>query len=201
MLVETGKLNILIDPGSYSWHSHLFSHAKISRLDYIVITHEHPDHYSLPFLQDIIKKFPHAQIITNSDLAEKLKKEGVKNDIGTGSEEGVVVFEADHEPLPMDLPAPLNIGVHVEEMLTHPGDSLHINHARRILALPVAAPWISLRESLKQVVGLKPRIVIPVHDWHWHKAAREEQYAKTTEWLKPHGIKFIALENAIPVEL
>lgn len=201
LLVETGSKNVLIDPGGYSWHSHLFSQAKINRLDYIVITHEHGDHYSLPFLKDLVKKYPHTQIITNSDLAEKLKKDGLKNEIGVGSEEGATVFESAHEPLPLDLPVPANIGVHIEDLLTHPGDALHFSHTRRVLALPMTAPWGSLKQSLERVVELKPRIVLPIHDWHWHKDARNEQYAMAAKLLLPHGIKFIALENAIPIEI
>lgn len=201
LLVESGTKTVLIDPGKYSWDSHLLPINRIEKLDYIVITHEHADHYHLPFLEALISQFPHAAIITNSDLEEKIKKTGLKSQIVTGSEDGVQVFEAEHEPLPMNLPVPLNIGVHIDDILTHPGDAVHINHIRRVLALPVTAPWISLRQSLDRLIELKPSLVIPVHDWHWHKAAREEQYGRCQEWLKPHGIKFIALQDSIPVEI
>ncbi|MBA3757342.1 MBL fold metallo-hydrolase [Candidatus Saccharibacteria bacterium] len=201
LLIETATKTVLIDPGKYSWDSHLLTIGKIERLDYIVITHEHSDHYHLPFLQALINHFPHSTIVTNSDLAKKISSEEVRNKIISGSEAGMQVFEADHEPLPMGIRVPLNMGVHIDEQFTHPGDAVHLSHTRNILALPVSAPWISLKQSLEAVLVLKPSKVIPIHDWHWHKQAREEQYALAEQWLLPHGIKFVALQNAVPVEL
>ncbi len=72
LLVETPKQTILLDPGVYSYDSHLLSIAALRTLDFIVITHEHPDHYDLPFLKEICAKFPNATIVTNEDLAKKL---------------------------------------------------------------------------------------------------------------------------------
>lgn len=201
LLVESGGKTILIDPGKYSWDSHLLSLGKIDDLDFVVITHEHPDHFHLPFLQAITQRFPHATIITNSDMAKTISRAGVSNPVTSGSEDGIIVFEAKHEPLPLDLPAPLNIGVHIDDLLTHPGDALRISHTRRVLALPMTAPWGSLKQSLEEVVKIKPRVVVPLHDWHWHKEARQEQYKMAAKLLLTHGIKFIPLENAVPVEL
>jgi L-ascorbate metabolism protein UlaG (beta-lactamase superfamily) len=201
LLVETESKTVLIDPGRYSFDSHLLSPSKLDKLDYIVITHEHGDHYYLPFLQALVQRLPHTPIVTNNDLALKIKAEGVKSQILTGSEEGMVLFEAEHEPIAFNRPVPLNMGVHIDDQFTHPGDALYIEHTRNILALPVSAPWISTKESLERVAELKPRVVIPVHDWHWHKEARQEQYDMATSLLLPHGIKFIPLENAVPTEI
>lgn len=201
LLVETPDLSALIDPGNYSWNSHLLTVDRLPRLDYIVITHEHPDHYHLPLLQALCAQFPHVSIITNGDLAKKLEDEGLTNQTQTASDQKIEVFEAAHEPLPFNLPVPSNIGVHISEALTHPGDALHISQSRDILALPVTAPWGSLKQSLEVAVTLKPKIILPIHDWHWHQAARAEMYTITARLLEPHGIKFVALENAVPINL
>lgn len=201
LLVETGEKTVLIDPGKYSWDSHLLPLGKLERLDFVVITHEHEDHYHLPFVQALTQRFPHAAIVTNGDLAAKLQDDNVAAPITTGSEEGLTVFTAEHEPLPMNRPVPANIGVHIDDFLTHPGDALNIAHARQVLALPITAPWGSFKQSLEKVAEVKPRTVIPIHDWHWHKEARQEMYRMASQLLLPHGIKFIELENASPVEL
>lgn len=202
LLIETSDIRVLIDPGRYSYESHLLSISKLKPLDYIVITHEHGDHYDVNFLRQIAKHFPHAVIVTNNDLAIKIAELNLHNKIHTGSDDNLTVFEAPHEPLPLKLPVPLNIGIHLKDKFTHPGDALDIKHTREVLALPVSAPgWVNLKMSLDAAIKLKPKKIIPVHDWHWHQKARHEQYARVDEWLKPHSIEFIELENAEPVEL
>jgi L-ascorbate metabolism protein UlaG (beta-lactamase superfamily) len=200
LLVETGQLNVLIDPGNYSWHSHLLVVDKLPRLDYLVLTHEHPDHYYQAAIAALRQKYPHLPIVTNSDLAAKLKKADINDPIITGSEDGLQVFEAKHEPLPLNLPEVLNIGVHIGDKLTAPGDSFSFSHSRGVLALPITGPWGSLREALSKVVELKPKVVLPVHDWEWHKAAQQARYEMSHKLLEPHGIEFMPLENAVPVE-
>jgi len=200
LLVETPNQTVLIDPGNYSYESRLLRLAAMPNLDYIVITHEHPDHFHPPFLQEICAKFPYATIITNEDLAGKLAAEKLRNPVSTGSQEGIEVFPAAHEPLPLDLPSPAHIGVHIENFLTCPGDALDIK-SRDVLALPLTAPWGSVKMALDSAVKVKPKKVIPVHDWHWHKAAREAMYAMSKELLAPHGIEFIEIENAVPIEI
>jgi L-ascorbate metabolism protein UlaG (beta-lactamase superfamily) len=201
LLVETLKQTVLIDPGGYSRDSHLLRPARLNRLDYIVITHEHPDHYNEAFLKELSAKFPHAEIITNEDLAKQIVAQKLPNRIVTGSQPDIEVFEVAHEPLPLKIPAPLNIGVHIEGLLTHPGDAFTLKSSRDVLALSLAAPWGSLKQALEAAVKLKPKMVLPVHDWPWQKAARQSMYDMSKELLEPHGIKFIELENGTPVEL
>src|SRR5438309_10103149 len=112
LLVESAGHAVLIDPGNYTWDSHLLSVDKLPRLDYIVITHEHADHYHLPALLALRQKFPHATIVTNNDLPSKMSQAGIAGPIVTGSEDGIQVFETAHEPLPLNLPKVLNIGCH-----------------------------------------------------------------------------------------
>jgi L-ascorbate metabolism protein UlaG (beta-lactamase superfamily) len=201
LLVETPEAKVLIDPGNFTWESHLLEINKLPNLDFVVITHEHPDHYDEGGLKKLSRRFPHATIITSSDLADRIAVLKLPNQLHAGSDDHLQVFEAAHEPLPLNLPNVLNVGVHVADKLTHPGDSFAFSHTREVLALPLTGPWGSLREALEKVVELKPKVVIPVHDWEWHRAAREARYKMTKELLKPHGIEFIELENANPVEL
>ncbi|HSX18470.1 MAG TPA: MBL fold metallo-hydrolase [Candidatus Saccharimonadales bacterium] len=201
LLVETSEINVLFDPGNFTWDSHLLNINELPSLNSIVITHEHPDHYHEQGLKKLSHRFPRATIITNNDLAEKISKLKLPNPIQGGSDENVVVFEAVHEPLPLNVPNVLNIGVHIQDKLTHPGDSFAFKHTCEVLALPLTGPWASLRDALKTVVELKPKTVIPVHDWEWHKAAREARYSMCKNLLEPHSIEFIGLENAQPIEI
>jgi len=199
ILYESVGLRVLLDPGSFARKSHLLPVKKLESLDYIVLTHEHGDHYDESLLRSLAERQPHAVIVTNDDLAEKIKQLNLPNPIQVGSDEIVTVFEAAHEPLPLGMPNVRNIGVHIGDKFTHPGDSFAFSHTREVLALPMTGPWGSLKDALGKVVKLKPKIVIPVHDWEWHKAAREVRYAMSKKLLEPHNIDFIEPENATPL--
>lgn len=201
LLVETADIRVLVDPGGFSYESRMLNLREIEPLDYIVITHEHPDHYHEPFLKNLSKAFPHAVIVTNDDLAQPITKLKLPNKIQVGSDDNITVFEAEHEPLPLDAPNVLNVGVHIGDQLTHSGDSYQLNHTRDILALPLTGPFASYKQALDVIVKLKPKVVLPMHDWEWHNAARKSRYDRAKELLRSHDIEFIELENAKTVEL
>jgi L-ascorbate metabolism protein UlaG (beta-lactamase superfamily) len=204
LLVESPGHNVLIDPGIFTWSSRMLHINNLPRLDHIVITHEHADHYDEQGLKKLSHRFPHTTIITNDNLAEKIKAlrlPRLPNPVHAGSDDNLIVFEAVHEPLPLDTPQVPNIGVHIDDKLTHPGDSYAFEHTREILALPLTGPFASYKQALDIIVKLKPKIVVPLHDWEWHRAARENRYTRAKELLKNHKIDFIELENAEQVEL
>jgi hypothetical protein len=152
-------------------------------------------------LREIAKHSPNAPIITNNHLAPKIKALSLSNPIQTGSEGDITVFEAKHETLPLGMPRVLNIGVHLNDQFTYPGDSFDFKHTRDVLALPITAPFASYKQAMDVVVKLKPKVVIPLHDWEWHKAARQGRYKWSKDFLKIKNIDFIDLENAVPVEI
>ena len=94
LLVETPEIKVLIDPGKFTFDSHLLNVSRLDNLDYIVITHEHPDHYHEGFLRQISKHFRHAVIVTNEDLVGKISKLKLPNPVQAGSDESIVVFDA-----------------------------------------------------------------------------------------------------------
>ena len=79
--------------------------------------------------------------------------------------------------------------------LTHPGDSLKLNKSCDILALPIQAPWGSFVASVEKAAALKPKIVIPIHDWHWKDIARRKLYDAAKNYLAEKNIDFRGLET------
>lgn len=201
LLVEADDLSVLIDPGRYSWDSHLLNLNHLPHLSHIVITHEHADHYHEPALRNLSQRFPHAVIVTNNDLADKIKDHNLPNTVTSGSDDKVIVFEAPHAELPLNLPSVLNIGVHIDNQLTHTGDALDLSNCKDILALPLTSPFAGMTQTLKQMVELKPKVILPIHDWHWHQQARESLYKMAKDLLVKHNIDFIELKNAETIEL
>jgi L-ascorbate metabolism protein UlaG (beta-lactamase superfamily) len=196
-LEEKGK-TILIDPGNYSYEEKAISAEMIQKLGYLLITHEHNDHMHIPLVKEIAAKFPKAKIISSKSVAAILEKENVP--VETAGDELVKVEQAKHERL-IGLPSPENVMFTIAGRLTHPGDSHSFTKTAEILALPVQAPWGSFVAAMELAVKLKPKTVIPVHDWHWKEEARKMLYKRAEEYLAEHGIKFVGLETGQEAEL
>ena len=196
LLIEDRGKKVLIDPGNYSEQA--LDLSNLSDLSYLLITHEHPDHMYLPLIQKILEKSPDVKIISNQSVAEILDKEGIK--VSTEGDEFVQLEDVPHEKTFMGTP-PQNTLFKLGGKLTHPGDSHHFNETAEILALPVQAPWGSTTQAVDLAEKLKPKIIIPIHDWHWNEEARENMYKRLAEYFRGIGIKFIGLKTGVPVEI
>lgn len=198
LLVEEENKTLLIDPGNYSYEEKALDLSKISKLDYLLITHEHQDHMYVPLVKEIAKKFPSVGIVSNDSVKKILEKEGLK--VSTKSNEFIRISEAPHEKLPFAIKAPQNSLFTIFRKLTHPGDSLTFNKTSEILALPIQAPWTSLTTTIEKGVGLKPKIIIPIHDWHWKDIARKNFYQRAKDYLEKFNIDFKRLETGEVLE-
>lgn len=188
---EPTNRTALFDPG-------VFSEVDVDSLDFlddIIITHEHPDHCDINLIQELVAKFPQVRIKTPATLVPKL--EGLS--VTAEAVEGIVLFEAPHEGHPPFMYPPENIGVHYLGSLTHPGDSYHFAESRPILALPMTAPWGATDAAVGLALQLKPRYILPIHDWQWKDEVREDMYRRLETLFKEHNITFFKLQNAQPV--
>ncbi len=201
LLAQTDEASVLFDPGEFSWNSGLFDIAALEKLDYIVITHEHFDHFHLPFVQALVAKFPQVRIISTEAVVHKLHEAGIAN-AACESMGPVHVFStkqhADLSPLGE---TPENIAIHFADMLTVGGDRHDLEESKQILALTITAPWGSMAEAVKMALTLKPQKIVPVHDWHWNDEARSQAYARCEAFFKEQGITFIPLIDGQAVEV
>jgi len=190
LLVETPERTGLIDPGIFSWQSGTFNITKLNKLDELIITHEHSDHFHMPFVEALLEKFPKTQIVTTSSVKKQLKEAGYK-DVVDKSTESVKLFQAEHEVIEPYGATPENTGIHYLERLTHPGDCHHFNETKEILALPVTAPWGTVIDALNLALKLKPKFVLPIHDWHFSDQARDSLYCRFEDILSENDITML----------
>jgi L-ascorbate metabolism protein UlaG (beta-lactamase superfamily) len=185
LLVEhEGKVAVL-DPGSMSFD--VFEFDKLKSLDNILITHIHQDHYHLPFIKKLVEMFPEVHITAPQEVVEDLEKNGIK--AISDASEGVELFDAPHENTEPLFPIPQEIGIHYLGLLSDPGDSHSFIETKEILALPITAPWGSTIKAVNLALELKPKYVIPIHDWHWSDTARESMYNNIAMVLEKSDIK------------
>jgi L-ascorbate metabolism protein UlaG (beta-lactamase superfamily) len=189
----------IFDPGVYS--EGVLDVGKLEFLDDIIITHQHPDHFSIPLIKLLVGKFPSVRVTAPSEVVATLLSEGI-----TASDEpspGITFFESPHEVITpfFDGDPPQEIGVHYLDILSDPGDSHSFTETKSILALPVQAPWGSTNSAVKVAIALKPQHVLPIHDWHWSEEARSAMYDLLARRLESQGITFHKLTTGLPITI
>lgn len=198
LLIEEDGKRFLIDPGNYTAEAKVLSIPALDSLDYLLITHEHVDHMDLSLVKEIVNKFSNIKIMSNNSVAELLGKESIK--VSTESDQVVKMETVLHERVFESTP-PENVMITIFDKLVDPGDCHHFQTKAPILALPLQAPWGSLTEAVELAERLKPRVILPIHDWHWNDKAREMLYKRLKDHFDKIGINFIPLQTGEAVNI
>ena len=191
LLEEQGK-TVLIDPGKFTYDEKALNIDTIKQLDYLLITHEHADHFFLPFIKELLAKFPEAKIVTNESVEALLFKENLS--ARTKDDESIIVVPVNHERI-FDVQAPPNVLFEVFDRLTHPGDSMSFTTTKEILALPLLGPSWMITQAVEKALELKPKAILPIHDYHWRDEYRLEYYQRLEKFFTGKGIEFYPIET------
>lgn len=158
-------VRIMTDPGAFST---LQNHE--TGITAVVITHEHADHLHIESLQEILKNNPSAIVITNTAVGKLLEEASIsyiKVEEGeTYDLHGVAIkgFGNTHAEIYGDYGQVQNTGYMIDA-LCYPGDAFHYPDTNvDILALPIAGPWLRIKDAIDYAKKLNPRIAFPVHD-------------------------------------
>jgi L-ascorbate metabolism protein UlaG (beta-lactamase superfamily) len=187
----------LFDPGMMSEQA--LDVDTLEFLDDIFITHYHGDHMSTALIKKLVEKFPEVRITAPQDAVDQMKAEGIT--ASTEPPEGVTFFNSPHESTEPVFPLPQEIGIHYLDLLSDPGDSHSFTETKAILALPVTAPWGSNIDAIKLALELRPRYIVPIHDWHWSDQARSSGYEQMEKLFAESGITFLKMETGVPVTI
>ncbi len=193
LLIETKKARIVTDPGCYN------KTPSLKHIDAILITHEHQDHLHIPALKKILKTNKDALVVSHKSVGTILEKENIPyfllKDKETISIHGIPVtsFGTKHACIHHELPLVQNTGYLINKTLYYPGDALHVPQAPvKILALPVAGPWLKIEDAIEFAKKVKPKIVFPVHDGMLRQGIELGPTRRLpTTLLSKHRIKFI----------
>ena len=162
--VEKDGKTIIIDPGTFT--SDLVIPNSVVA---VIVTHDHGDHFNSDLLKAIIDKNPTAMIIGPSEVTAKLATFETKTVHGGDSfaVEGIDLdfYGGEHALIHPHIPLAENIGVLIDERVYFPGDSFTVpEKSVDVLALPVAAPWLKISETIEFMKTIGARLTFPTHD-------------------------------------
>lgn len=176
LVIEVKGKRIMTDPGSYT----IIEQELEKNIDLILITHEHADHLHTDSLKKILLNNPNATIVTNTSVGKIIGESGISYEVLEDGNESVfkeISLSAHgdkHQEIYEDFGMVQNTGYFIEGILFYPGDAfVDPGKGVEILALPVLAPWLKIKDSIDYAITVKPKVVFPVHDWN----------AKSTEFL------------------
>jgi L-ascorbate metabolism protein UlaG (beta-lactamase superfamily) len=165
LLLEQSGKKLFIDPGSFTTPV-----TDAVNTAAVVITHEHPDHWTPEQLKRILDASPDAVIYGPEGVVNAAGDFPVTRvDPGDAVEAGpfpLRFFGGRHAVIHSSIPVIDNVGVLVNDVLYYPGDSFFIPEGVAIdtLAVPAAAPWLKIAESMDFVLAVKPKRALGVHE-------------------------------------
>jgi len=162
-ILEKDGQRLVIDPGSFT------EPFDVGGVTTVVITHEHPDHWTPEHLTRILAANPEARVYGPAGVVAAAEGFDV-GEIEAGDELqsgpfGLEFFGADHAVIHASIPVIDNVGVLVDDAYFYGGDALlPPGRQVRTLAAPAGAPWLKIGEAIDYVLAVRPALVIPVHE-------------------------------------
>ena len=181
----------LFDPGFFTWGSGEVDLDRIGDVQRVLITHEHADHVSPVFVRWLLDRGDDVVVHANPAVADLLAPEGIEVD--TSVPEGTRVEDVTHETLPNGA-APPNRSWTIGDVFTHPGDSHQPSHTAPVMALPLIAPWTSATDAVAFATRVRPRQVVPIHDFYLSASGREFITGLVGGILAEHDIELLPLD-------
>ncbi len=199
LIEEAGKV-ILIDPGIFSWNSGIIEVSKFPKLDAVIVTHKHADHLGEPFVKAIVELQPDVRWLAPADAFDDLKSLGVIN-VSDQSTDVVEVKTVDHaKVVPFGVQVQ-NLIVNIFGKVTGPGDTHDFNETKDVLLLPVQAPWGTTIRAFELGLELKPKYIIPIHDWMWNDEWRNHVYNRLEDVFKNTDTRIIRPVDGESIEI
>lgn len=203
LLVEIDGTKVLFDPGNFS---HGFD--GISGLDAILITHQHPDHCDVAKLPDLVAANPDAILYADPQTTKQLNGDAVAGEwtaARSGDQIGIGSLTARftggrHAVIHPEIPVIDNVAyvlgtAEQPGQFMHPGDSFYIPFEQvDVLALPSAAPWMKLSESVDYLRAMAPRVAVPIHQAILSDAGSGIHYGRLAD-MKDDATEFTVLDK------
>jgi L-ascorbate metabolism protein UlaG (beta-lactamase superfamily) len=200
LLVTSGGVRLLIDPGTFSP-----GFDDVDGLSAVLVTHQHPDHIDVARLPQLLDRNPEAQLIADAATAQTLRDDhGIEATVASAGDiydlgMRVEVVGDRHAEIHPDIPRVPNVGYVINDRLLHPGDSLDvIDRDVQVLALPTMAPWMRMADAVEFLRAVAPRVAVPIHE---ALLKSPDLFYGAFRGLGPDGTEVRVLDDGEPVDL
>jgi len=194
MLVEGEGVRILIDPGSYST-----GFESLSEIDGLLLTHQHIDHFDKDRILQLLTSNDSADVVADEQTAALLSDAATVRSVHEDDQFSVgaldiTVHGREHMVIHPDLPNVTNVGYFIADTLFHPGDALTVpERPVNVLALPVGAPWLRVRDAIDYLRAVRPAVAIGIHERALGSPALS--YGLIGRFAAEQGTRFVVLDG------
>ena len=194
LILEENGRKLFIDPGSFTT-----AITESAQAVAIVITHEHPDHWTPEQLGRILDKNPDAQVFgpagvvaAAAPLPVRMVQAGDVVEVGGFTLE---FFGARHAVIHESIPVVDNLGVLVNGSVYYGGDSYTVPEGVEVdvHAVPAGAPWLKIGDVMDYVLAVKAKRTFPTHEMTLSKAGKDMANLRITWATEQNGGEFFAL--------
>jgi len=200
--IDADDAALIIDPGSFTAPL-----DNLSSVVAVVVTHEHPDHWSPEHLERLRAAAPGVPIYGPAGFAAAAPDDNITvvapgDTVSAGPFE-LQFFGGRHNVIHESIPVIDNVGVLVNGTIYYPGDSYAVPNgvAVDVLAAPIGAPWLKIGEAMDFVLAVAPRRAFGTHDMTLSAAGLGMHRARLTWATEQGGGAFIPLEVGDALEV
>jgi len=165
LILELNGQKLFFDPGSLTR-----ALTETNNAVGVVITHEHPDHWTAAQLERLREQNSDVHIFGPQGVARAAAPHPVTV-ISAGDTIEVGAFRLQffgekHAVIHESIPVIDNVGVLVNEELYYGGDSLTVPADVQVgtLAVPAGAPWLKIAEVIDYIIAVRPKRTFPTHE-------------------------------------
>ncbi|MCR2811603.1 MBL fold metallo-hydrolase [Microbacterium sp. zg.Y1090] len=193
-LERDGK-TLIIDPGSFT-----LPLTDVRDLVAIVLTHEHPDHWTPDHLDRLLADAPGTPILAPQGVAAAAPGYDITvvspGDTVTVEPFRLTFHGGRHAVIHESIPVIDNVGVMVDDEFYYPGDSYAVPKGAdvRLLAAPVGAPWLKIGEAMDFVLAVKPHRAFGTHDMTLSRIGLQMGRARLQWATEQGGGEFLELD-------
>ncbi|MGB4778115.1 MBL fold metallo-hydrolase [Microbacterium sp.] len=200
--LESEGRQLIIDPGSFT-----LPLDDLHRLVAVVLTHEHPDHWTPEHLRRLRDYSPGVPVYAPAGAAA-VAAEFDPITVAPGDTVAVDPFTLTfhggrHNVIHESIPVIDNVGVLVDDAFYYPGDSYAVPEDAdvRLLAAPIGAPWLKIGEAMDFVLAARPRRAFGTHDMTLSRIGLDMHRARLKWATEQNGGEFVVLDPGESVEL
>lgn len=199
--LEHDGQTLLIDPGTFTAPL-----DGLSTVVGVVVTHEHPDHWTPEHLERILQAAPGIPILSTAGVASAAAEDVTVVTPGETHTVGAFTlrfFGGAHAVIHSSLPRIENLAVLVNEEFYYPGDSYAMPDDVPVatLAAPLGAPWLKIGEAMDFVLAIAPRTCFGTHDMTLSHIGRS-MHRQRLQWAtEQHGGQFFELDPGMSLDV